>query len=43
MQRVGPLLNERVETLGQVAILKQGWPELFHRLADIYPQILGMT
>jgi 3'-phosphoadenosine 5'-phosphosulfate sulfotransferase (PAPS reductase)/FAD synthetase len=43
MQRIGPLLNERVESLGQVAVLKELWPEVFLQLADRYPAIYSFT
>ena len=42
-QRIGPLLNERVEAMGQAAILKQGWPDVFERLAQAYPVIRGFA
>ena len=42
-QRIGPVLNEKVETMGQVSILKMGWPELFGQLCEIYPEINGMA
>jgi len=37
-QRLGPLAVERVLGYGQLAILKQGWPELFNRFAAEFPE-----
>ena len=38
-QRLGPLAVERVLGYGQIAILKQGWPELFNRFAAEFPEV----
>lgn len=37
-RRVGPLANEKALPYGQLAILKQGWPDLFNRFAERYPE-----
>lgn len=40
-RRVGPLANENAMNYGQLAILKQGWPELFNQFAERYPEAKG--
>lgn len=42
-QRIGPLAVERVLGYGQLAILKRGWPDLFNRFAEKYPEARGYT
>jgi 3'-phosphoadenosine 5'-phosphosulfate sulfotransferase (PAPS reductase)/FAD synthetase len=37
-QRIGPLAVERVLRLGQLVVLKRGWPELFNRFAAEHPE-----
>lgn len=37
-QRIGPLAIDKVLGLGQLAILKRGWPELFNRYAAEHPE-----
>jgi phosphoadenosine phosphosulfate reductase len=37
-QRIGPFAVERVLQLGQLVILKRGWPELFNRFAAEHPE-----
>jgi len=37
-QRTGPMAQGRVLGYGQIAILKQGWPELYNRFVDRYPE-----
>ena len=37
-QRIGPLAVERVPGRGQLAILRQGWPELWNRFAAAHPE-----
>jgi len=37
-QRVGPLAVDRVLGMGQLAILKRGWPDLFNRFAAEFPE-----
>lgn len=37
-QRTGPLASERALSVGQLAILKRGWPELFRKFAARYPE-----
>lgn len=38
-QRIGPLAVDRVLQFGQISILKRGWPDLFQRFADKYPEV----
>ncbi len=38
-QRIGPLAVERVLGYGQIALLKRGWPELWNRYAERYPEV----
>lgn len=42
-QRIGPLAVERVLGRGQLAILKRGWPDLFNRFAEKYPEARSYT
>ncbi len=37
-QRIGPFAVERALGYGQLAILKRGWPELYNRFVEKYPQ-----
>lgn len=37
-QRIGPLAVERVIGYGQLALLKRGWPDLYNRFAERYPE-----
>jgi len=37
-QRIGPFAVERVLGRGQLAILKRGWPDLFNRFCERYPE-----
>lgn len=37
-QRIGPFAVERVISLGQLGILRQGWPDLFEEFARRYPE-----
>lgn len=37
-QRIGPLAVERVLGYGQLAILRQGWPDLFNHFAAEFPE-----
>lgn len=37
-QRVGPISQWLALGYGQLAILKQGWPELFNKFANAYPE-----
>lgn len=37
-QRIGPLAVERALGYGQLAILKRGWPDVFNRFAERYPE-----
>jgi len=37
-QRVGPLAVERVLGYGQLALLKRGWPDLYNRFKQKYPE-----
>ena len=37
-QRLGPFANARALPYGQLALLKQGWPEMFERFAELYPE-----
>lgn len=37
-QRVGPFANQRAMTYGQLALLKQGWPDLFEAFARAHPE-----
>jgi len=37
-QRIGPFAVERALGYGQLAILKRGWPDLFNRFAEKYPE-----
>lgn len=37
-QRVGPFATERALGYGQMVYLKRGWPELYRRFADRYPE-----
>lgn len=37
-QRVGPLANERALRVGQLAVLRRGWPELYERFTSKYPE-----
>jgi 3'-phosphoadenosine 5'-phosphosulfate sulfotransferase (PAPS reductase)/FAD synthetase len=38
-QRIGPFANEKVLGYGQLAKLRLGWPTLFQKFADKYPQV----
>lgn len=40
-QRIGPLAQRFVLGYGQLVILKRGWPELFDRFAEEYPEARG--
>lgn len=42
-QRIGPLAVERVLGYGQLAILKQGWPELFNEFVAEFPEASSYT
>jgi 3'-phosphoadenosine 5'-phosphosulfate sulfotransferase (PAPS reductase)/FAD synthetase len=37
-QRIGPLAQRRVLGYGQISILRRGWPELFDKFADKFPE-----
>ena len=37
-QRIGPLAVERVLSFGQLVILKRGWPDLYNKFCDKYPE-----
>ena len=37
--RIGPLFQKRVIAMGQIAILRIGWPQLFSELSEKYPEI----
>lgn len=37
-QRTGPLAQGRVLGYGQMAILKRGWPDLYNRFVERYPE-----
>lgn len=37
-QRIGPFANEKVLQYGQLSILRRGWPALFAKFADKYPE-----
>ena len=37
-QRIGPLAVDRVLGFGQMVILKRGWPDLYRRFAEKYPE-----
>lgn len=38
-QRIGPLAQERVLGYGQLVLLKRGWPDLYNRFAERYPEV----
>lgn len=40
-QRIGPLAVSGAMERGQIAILKQGWPELYERFAEAHPEASG--
>lgn len=42
-QRIGPLAQERVLGYGQLVILKRGWPDLFNRFAEKFPEATRYT
>lgn len=42
-QRIGPLAVERVEARGQLAILRRGWPEIYHKFVAHYPDAARFT
>ncbi len=42
-QRVGPLAQRRVLGYGSLATLQRGWPELFNRLAALWPEARAYT
>ncbi len=42
-RRIGPIAQGKVLQLGQMAILKQGWPELFNRFAAAHPEARNYT
>ena len=42
-QRLGPFANVRALPYGQLALLKQGWPELFERFTEQYPEAKHYT
>jgi 3'-phosphoadenosine 5'-phosphosulfate sulfotransferase (PAPS reductase)/FAD synthetase len=37
-QRIGPLAVERVLALGQIAVLKRGWPDVYYRFVAVHPE-----
>lgn len=37
-QRIGPLAVERALGYGMIAILKRGWPDLYNRFVEKYPE-----
>jgi 3'-phosphoadenosine 5'-phosphosulfate sulfotransferase (PAPS reductase)/FAD synthetase len=42
-QRIGPLAVERVLGYGQIAVLKRGWPDLYNRFVERYPEARSYT
>lgn len=42
-QRIGPFAVERVLGYGQLSLLKRGWPELYQRFAEEYPEARNYT
>lgn len=42
-QRIGPLAVEKALGIGQLAILRRGWPDLFARFAARYPEAREWT
>lgn len=38
-QRIGPLAQRLVLGYGQISILKRGWPDLYNKFAEQYPEV----